>query len=354
VETGEAADIDRPQVERRLAGRDPLGERHAGPARARDAHRIEAGADEEVPQTRRLAQDVVEVGREALGPVHEGLDAGLLQRGHADQRVVHQDLELVPVVRQHAELEIVGDGILPRLGLRLEAAHQQAADLLLEVDVAVGIAHHRQIARHVLHSLGDDVHVLAREQRDRHANHAAHLARPLARTVDHDLSLDRTLAGSNTRHPAARPCILDVDPRHPCLLEDAHAVVARAPGQRLRDVGRIGLAVARQPHRTHQIVGPHDRIFLAGLARRQLLAGDALGIGHGGRAAQIGHALGRACNRERTALFPARRQTCLGLQSRIELRRVADQARQVLIAAQLSDEARGMPCRAARKPALLQ
>ena len=262
MEAREAADVDRPQIERRLAGHDPFGQRHAGAARAGDAHRVEAGADEEAFQLRRLAQDVVEVRREAFRAVHEGLDAGLLQRRDADQRVVHQDLELVPVVGQHAELEIVGDDVLvPRLGLGLEAAHQQAADLLLEVDVAVGIAHHRQVARHALHLLGDDVHVLAGIERHRDADHAAELARPLAGAIDDDLGRDRAFG----RLHAGDAAVLDVDGGHAGLLEDAHAAVARAPGQRLGDVGGIGLAVARQPHRAHQVVGAHDGIFLAGL-----------------------------------------------------------------------------------------
>src|SRR5438067_3308014 len=70
VEAGEAADIDRPKIERRLAGDDPFGQRHAGTARACDTHRVEPGADEEATKARRLAQDVVQVGREALRAVH--------------------------------------------------------------------------------------------------------------------------------------------------------------------------------------------------------------------------------------------------------------------------------------------
>src|SRR5216110_243247 len=68
MEPGETANIDRPEIERRLAGHDPFGQRHACAARARDAHRIEAGADEEALELRRLAQDVVEVGRKLSGP----------------------------------------------------------------------------------------------------------------------------------------------------------------------------------------------------------------------------------------------------------------------------------------------
>ena len=43
-----AADVDRPEIVGGLAFGDPLGERHAGAAGTGDAHRVEAGADEEV------------------------------------------------------------------------------------------------------------------------------------------------------------------------------------------------------------------------------------------------------------------------------------------------------------------
>ena len=65
VRRAEAADVDRPEIERRLAGRDPLGERLAGAAARGDAEGVEAAADEEALQLRRLAEDEVAVGREA-------------------------------------------------------------------------------------------------------------------------------------------------------------------------------------------------------------------------------------------------------------------------------------------------
>ena len=45
----EAADVDRPEVERRLAAGDPLGQRPAGAAGGRDAEGVEAGADDRMP-----------------------------------------------------------------------------------------------------------------------------------------------------------------------------------------------------------------------------------------------------------------------------------------------------------------
>jgi hypothetical protein len=49
----------------------------------------------------------------------------------------------------------------PRGRVRLKTTHQQSTDLLLEIDVAVRIAHHRQVAVHAVDAVGDDVEVLA-------------------------------------------------------------------------------------------------------------------------------------------------------------------------------------------------
>ena len=42
-------------------------------------------------------------------------------------------------------------------------------------------------------------------------------------------------------------------------LDDARAAHARALGERLREIGRIGLAVAGNPHRAGEVVGAQDR-----------------------------------------------------------------------------------------------
>ena len=95
---------------------------------------------------------------------------------------------MVPILFQQLEFERVGNrvGTHPRLGLRLEAADDQPADLLLEVGVAVRVAQDRHVGVHAVDRLGDDVEVLGGVQRDVHARHRADLLGPLARTVDDD------------------------------------------------------------------------------------------------------------------------------------------------------------------------
>ena len=44
--------------------------------------------------------------------------------------------------------------------VRLEAADDQAADFLLEIRIAIGIAQHRQVRVHAIDLLGHDIEVL--------------------------------------------------------------------------------------------------------------------------------------------------------------------------------------------------
>jgi hypothetical protein len=50
-----------------------------------------------------------------------------------------------------------------------------------------------------------------------------------------------------------RVATLDANAGDRAIFDDPHARHARALGQRLRDVGRIGLAIAWQEHSSHQV-----------------------------------------------------------------------------------------------------
>src|SRR6185369_9634108 len=105
----EAADVDRPQIHGRLAPDDPLRERAPGAARGGDAVGVEARADEEAGQLRRLAEDERAVGREGLGAVDELDDADVLERGDARERLLHERLEVLPVRVEELEVEVARD-----------------------------------------------------------------------------------------------------------------------------------------------------------------------------------------------------------------------------------------------------
>ena len=211
---------------------------------------------------------------------------------------------------------------------------------------------------HAGHRVGDDVIVLAGKERHGDAELAPERARPLA-AGEHDdvgadapgftglvapLELRDALAAAGLRHRAG-------DPR---AFADLHAAIARALGERQRQVGRIGLAVAGQPHGTLEIGGGHDRVEIACLAGRDDVAGHPVGLCHRGGALQLHHAVGRARHRQRAALLPAGRKPRFRFEACVQVGRVADQPRHALVVAQLTDEPRRVPGRARRQPSLLE
>src|SRR5690242_289255 len=80
---GETPDVYGPEIHRRLAARDPFGERPASAPGARDPEGVETGANIEAVQLRRFAENEIPVGREGLRTIDEALDPGGLQRRDA-------------------------------------------------------------------------------------------------------------------------------------------------------------------------------------------------------------------------------------------------------------------------------
>ncbi len=350
-ERREAADVHVPQVVGRLAADHPFGDQPPGPAAVGDAGAVEAGADEVAAQLGRLAQDEVAFGREALRAVEQHLHRRRLQAGRAVHRVLHQRLELLPVLVQQLELERVRDGLHPPgFGHRLETAHQQATDLFLVVDEAVGVAHHRQHRVHALDAVGDDVEMLGRVQRHVHAGQRTELPRPLAGAVDQRLAAHLALRGAHTGDPAA----FDDHAGDLDILHQLGAAVACALGQRHRQVGRVRLAVARDPDRAVQVVGAHHRIQVAGFLGRDQLHLDAEAARQRGLLVQHHPALGRGRHVDAAALLPAGGETRLGFERGIQLDAVLAHARHVAVGPHLPHQPGGMPGSAAGEPTLLQ
>ncbi len=346
VEAGEAPDVDRGQVQARLPLGDPLGQRPPGSARGCDADGVEAGPDEEVPQLRCLAEDELVVRGEALRAVVEHLDPGLGQRRDPLYRTVHQDLEVVPVFVEQLELEGVGQrvGRDPRLGLGLEAADGQAAHLLLDVGVAVGVAQHGQVPVHPVDPFGDHVEVLGRVQRDGHPAHRADLLGPLAGAVDDHLGLDIAVVGADPCHGFA----LGENAGHARSLCYRDAAVAGAPGQRGGQVRRVGPAVTGQPDRPGEVVDPHDRVELAGPFGADQLAFQLVSLGGRGGPPELRHPVGRPGDGDAAAPSEAGGQASLLLEPGVQLGGVLHQPGAVLRGAQLADQAGRVPGGAAR------
>ena len=346
-----AADVHVPEVHRRLAAHDPLRHRLAGARPRGDADRVEARGDEEVPALGRLAEVVAAVRREALRPVDVTAHRRRLDRGDADDRLLHQHLEVIPVLGQEREREVGRDALhAPGLGHRLEAAHQQAPDFLAHVDVAVGIAQHGQVGGDAVHRLGHDVEVLGGVQRHRHAGHGAEIARPHARAVDHDLAGDVAARGADARDGAAA----GADRRHRGVLEDRDAALARALREGQRGVDGIRAPVARQPHRAGQVVGAQQRPAASRLGRRDHLGVDVEAARHRRQARQLVHALGVARQAEAARAAEARGLAGLRLEALVEVGAVLGEPGEVVGGAELADQPGGMPRGPARQLAALE
>ena len=335
----------------RLARLHPFRDRLADPAGGLDADGVETGGDEEVAQERRLAQHPASIRREALGTVEERAQADALQDRHALGGERQLTGQMLPVLGQVEELGIVGDlAVGQRPALRLEEADQQLARLLLDVGALVRHAQHRQVAGDVGARLGDDVEVLGRQQRHGHARHAPDLARPQPRTVDHEVGGDCALVGVDAGDAPAGLA----DARHLRVLEDAHPALAGALGQRLGDVGGIGLAVGGYPQAAGHAGEVEQRKLGARLGRRQHVGLDAPHLAHGRLPLQLLEALARQRQRQRAVLAKAGGQTRLRLQDRQQLGRILGDLGERARAAQLADEAGRMPGGARGQPLALE
>ena len=244
MEVREAADVDDPEIERSFAAHGPFGEGPAGAAARGDAEGVEAGADIHVGAFGRGTEDEIAVGREAFGAVDHLADAGGLEGRNARHGLFEVLGEMVPVVVEELELEGARDiagGPGDRVGLI--AAHDEAADLLLEIGAAVGIAQGRDVGGEAVDLFGDDVLVLDRLQRHVDAGHDADLAGPLATAVDHRFSFDTAIGGQHRLDAAA----VHFEAGDADALVDPGAMHAGAAGERLGDVGRRGLAIGGEP-----------------------------------------------------------------------------------------------------------
>ena len=137
----------------------------------------------------------------------------------------HQDFKLIPVFIQQFKAKGGWNRIdLPRFCLRLEAAHDQAANFFLVINVAIGVAHHRQHRMRTSNRAGDDIEMFGGIKRHVYAGKSAKLPRPLPATIDHHLALNVTLCGAHADGAAA----FNDDVNHLGIFNNANAAVPRA------------------------------------------------------------------------------------------------------------------------------
>ena len=168
---------------------------------------------------------------------------------------------MVPVALQQLELEGAGDAAGgPRDGVGFVPTHHQAADLLLVVREAIGVAQRGEVARHLRgEGLGDDVLVLDRNERHVDAHRRAQRPGPLPAAHDHLLAFDAPRGTVRTsRDHRTHDAVDHLDLCDLGVLADGDSLHARTPGERHGDVARVGLSVGGQERRAHDVVDLHD------------------------------------------------------------------------------------------------
>ena len=201
-------------------------------------------------------QNKVAVRRKALGSVQHLFDTGFVERRNACDRLFHQWLEMIPVIVQQGEIKALGYALLgPGDRVRLIAAHDQSTNLFLEIGQPIGIAQGRQIARHRGDFFGHQVLVLHRYQRNIDPGHLSQLTRPLSATDHQFFALDTAIVGLHR----TQGITIKFKARDLGILTDLYTTLARAAGQRLRDVRRVRLTVRRQKCGADQIIDIHHR-----------------------------------------------------------------------------------------------
>ena len=195
-------------------------------------------------------------GVKLSGPLTSCLTPAVWQRRDAGQGQFHDLAEMVPVAVEQGVVEVGRDAV-PRegFGVGLVAAHDEAADLLLVIGQAVGVAQGGQVRGHALDAFGDDVLVLHGHEGDVDADGLGEGAGPLAAAGDDRRGVDAASRGLD----AADHALVDVDGQDLGVLEDARAGHAGALGERQGDVGRVGLAVGGQEGGADHVVDGHQR-----------------------------------------------------------------------------------------------
>ncbi len=341
----EASRVEAGHVDLGLALHHHLRQVVARPASGRDAEGEPLG-EPHVAQARRGADQGIAVGGVADGAVEVGLQPDLLAAGDAVDEALVLHLDPLEVEREEVGAKALGDAVGEAGGgAALVRAEDPAAALLADVPFGVGVAQDGVLGVVLPPGLQpgvrfrDDVLVLDRDGGDLDAEERAGALGVVAGGCDDVLGgdLDGLVGGDQVaaalRHLARRDApggaVPAVSIDLPAAL-DGGARLPRALGHGHRDVGRVDVAVGRVEDRALQVVGPHQGVALADLARGEPFERHARGLSRG----RVEHVLVHAGLRLRHAQVAddgeAGVQAGLGLQRLVELdRSVVDEGRRV-------------------------
>ncbi len=129
VVAAEAPRVHLPCVETGNALDDPLGDQLAHPAGAGEAVGAEARGDPEASYVR-LPQDELPIGGEGFRPVDQPHHLEVLEIRHADDRVLEELVESLPVLGQELAVEVLRNPVqCPGRRVALIASHHEATRL---------------------------------------------------------------------------------------------------------------------------------------------------------------------------------------------------------------------------------
>ena len=250
--------------------------------------KLKAQARWKFVEPERRPEQRVAVRRVGDRAVDHARHAGLGEDRHARHRVLDVALEALEVVLEqlHAEAgrrlaAVPGEPAVPLVG-----PEQQPGALLAQVPGDVGIAHQRQrppVRRDRRDRLGHQILVLHADHRQVEPDHAADLARPVARGIDHGLAGDRAILGHDPPFAAGVRSIASTG----FLPVDRRPGIARALGQRLGHLRGVDVAIVRVPQAPDHVVGREERVALAHLGRAQDLEREPLRRRHAGDVVEL-------------------------------------------------------------------
>ena len=339
------------QVHRRMAVHDAVGERHAGAAAGGDPDRVHAAAEKQSPGLRRLAQQEGAVRREALGTVEQHLHSSGLECRQPVQCVPHHRLEVVPVLRQQLEGEVLAEPVgIDGPGVRLEAADEQPARVVANVEMAVVIGQRRHVALDALDRLGEQIEVLARPHRHLGAGHGGDPAAPQTGAECNGVASDH----SPVRLDAGDSACPGEDAGDTRVLEDPRLPRPGSLDQCCAQVGRADAAVVGRPDRADDILGVHQWPTLLRLSRRNGTGAHAEQVRQRLLAPDVNEPVFAGGDRERALVDPAGRLAGLLLQPCVERNGVANEVGQIAGRAKRPHLGGGVPGSAGGQPVALE
>ena len=252
---------------------------------------------------------------------------------------------MVEILRQLIKFKISRNALHgPRFRNRLKSPKEHFARILFIIRTFIGHAQHRHLAQ-PLNRLTDDIKMLAGLERNINAQHPPNLMAPHATTIDHILACDGAafallILPLHRCDPATRACYTHGFG----LLKHLRTHLTRALGQSQRDIGRIALAIQRQPNSTGHPINIEMLVFCFNLRGGDFFDIHPKGPCHSRLTINFLPALFGQSHSNRTAAFEPSGNAGFRFQIAIKFLAVFRQFRHIGRRPKLRNQARCVPC----------